>query len=638
METEKLVDKSIVLTDEVVDDLLEDWLERDGDTFVKVHTKGRLGWEDSLEEDSAYSEYFATFTSVEEAVKKAYSMATDVVKVMQPPFKVKVKVTKKDTSCTDSKMMFVSTSMFDDTEIALGRRVDIFLGTAIHETCHLCYTNWEDFPDKFVPLEKTIANILEDERIEEKCCEDFPGYHHFIEAVKDYYFDKMYLDAYTARKGTLTPLDEIMDIILKVVRYPKYLEEADILKWGHYLIAIKKVLLPYPTSTKGVWLAAYDIYQIIKEFYHEKMSDESKEKESEAASELGGEGAGDAVGDMVVDTALKGEAITDSMVEAALSEDAKRSLVKEFEDKREITSHSEGFKISEKGELLGDVCEGTAEIGSSSGVVVNKVKSNAEKYKKAYSEIVRYIPAVSKILRGNCRDYKLIHKSMRSGVLDTSKLAEAYQGVPTVYMREGRVKTDRISVCVLIDESGSMFLSGDDGKKTRIDAARETAVLLNEALGRLPNVDLFIYGHSGDIRWSGETSLYVYRERNDYDRYALGAVSAKSENRDGIAVLEAAKRVRKQTEERVLMFVISDGSPAAYGYSGSAAIGHTKECVHKAEQMGFDIIQICMYKPHSDVSAMFRHHIILEDMSTFALRLGTVIKKAVLGNTKIRVS
>ena len=68
-------------------------------------------------------------------------------------------------------------------------------------------------------------------------------------------------------------------------------------------------------------------------------------------------------------------------------------------------------------------------------------------------------------------------------------------------MREGHVKSDRISVCILIDESGSMY---GDGER----AARDTAVLLNEAIGTLQNVDLYIYGHSTD----GGTALYVYRE------------------------------------------------------------------------------------------------------------------------------
>ena len=87
---------------------------------------------------------------------------------------------------------------------------------------------------------------------------------------------------------------------------------------------------------------------------------------------------------------------------------------------------------------------------------------------------------------------------MRSGMLDTGKIAEAFQGVPTVYMREGQVKSDRISVCILIDESGSMYGEGET-------AARDTAVLLNEAIGTLQNVDLYIYGHSTD----GGTALYV---------------------------------------------------------------------------------------------------------------------------------
>ena len=175
--------------------------------------------------------------------------------------------------------------------------------------------------------------------------------------------------------------------------------------------------------------------------------------------------------------------------------------------------------------------------------------------------VILDIPAISKIMKGHCREYKLVHRSMRSGVLDTNKLAEAFQGVPTVYLREGEVKTDKVAVCVLIDESGSM--SG-----SRIYAARDTAVLINEAMGQVPNVELFIYGHSGDMKRPYATEMYVYREKEYAPKFALGSVIARSQNRDGVAILEVAKRVRRQTKNPVLFFILSDGIPCAGSYGG----------------------------------------------------------------------
>ena len=40
---------AIEVTDTLVDELMEDWLERDGETFVHIRKKGRLGWEKTLE-------------------------------------------------------------------------------------------------------------------------------------------------------------------------------------------------------------------------------------------------------------------------------------------------------------------------------------------------------------------------------------------------------------------------------------------------------------------------------------------------------------------------------------------------------------------------------------------------------------
>ena len=217
---------------------------------------------------------------------------------------------------------------------------------------------------------------------------------------------------------------------------------------------------------------------------------------------------------------------------------------------------------------------------------------------------------------------------MRSGVLDTTKLAEAVQGVPTVYLREGEVYTDKIAVVILIDESGSMCCAG------RIEAARDTAVLLNESLRNLPDVELFIYGHTADGHFSGATELNVYRDKNYKPHYSLGKVSARKENRDGIAILEVAKEVRKQTTNDVVMFILSDGAPAACDYHGRASMQDVKSKVEQVEKMGFSVVQVCINASY-DPKEMFKHFVILEDMSKLAFELGKVLKKAIMGAAKV---
>ena len=166
-----------------------------------------------------------------------------------------------------------------------------------------------------------------------------------------------------------------------------------------------------------------------------------------------------------------------------------------------------------------------------------------------------------------------------------------------------------------------------------MDAARQTAVLMNEALSGIPNIELFMYGHSADEESQGHTDLRIYREKGYCPRHALGSLEARDNNRDGVAILETAMRVRKQTDEEVLMFVISDGAPAAQNYIGREAIAHTKACVQKAEGMGFRIVQICINASY-DPALMFRHYVKLENLGSLAKDLGTEITKALQSRIK----
>ena len=219
------------------------------------------------------------------------------------------------------------------------------------------------------------------------------------------------------------------------------------------------------------------------------------------------------------------------------------------------------------------------------------IKSEIDK--KNYDKIRNSIDftkarVIRNLFERQSKDYEFAMKGMKSGRLDPTKIAEAVQGVPTVYERMVHVKTNKVTIGVLVDESGSM--SGD-----RMDKAREAAIYINEIFKKMNDVELYIYGHTADQQGSGTVSIRVYKEKGyQTNPHALGALRARSNNRDGEAILAVANRIRGFTKDQGILFVISDGQPAAHGYGGSNGILDTREKVTKAQNIGFQVIQIAI--------------------------------------------
>ena len=610
-----------------IEDLMRDWFDRDGETFIRISDKDRVGWEDTLDAGADYSTYILESPTQEDLIRRGYTLASEMLTAMNLPRKVRLRISRTGDSATDLKTVTVCTEYFDDKTLTVGAKLDIFMGLTIHEGCHVLYTT-PTKPEDFGVNKRiihTLWNIIEDERIEEKLGETKPGFARFLEKSRYYYFDQYYLDAGMIDEvAEKTDAEQLLNLILRIIRYPVYLKEEDFERFGFYLKKIKEILLPFPDSTKAALDAARRIYEVIRDFYRDKETADSKEA-SYGEGDTDAEGMGSSCGDEELDRKIASDAseMLEGLSKLTGYETADSKEAKTLGDDDMATT------VKDKGGLLGEICEGLVELGSGTDTYFTPAPSDASRYEKSHQRVRRYVPAISKIIRGHCREYKLIHRSMRSGVLDTNKLAEAIQGVSTVYIREGEVKSDRVAVCVLIDESGSM--SGE-----RIEAARDTAVLLNEAVGSIPQVELFIYGHTGDIRTSRSTELHVYREKGYSPKYALGSVRACCENRDGIAIYEVAQRVRKQTQLPVLFFILSDGAPCAGSYHGESAMNHVREMVNKVEAMQFNVVQVCInhsYPPER----MFKHFVILEDLSTLAISLGRVIKKATMKNTASRV-
>lgn len=555
----------------------------------------------TINRSSWYGESYYSYSSVgkeEDAqlsklIEKAYSSVKDMITIMDFPFQIRVNLNEgsdESSSYSDyfseekrdnsERRIAVPSKIFDSTEDN-ETKINAFCGFGLHEAAHLRYTylrvylNFLSFISGKYTFEegeiiKIFINLLEDNRVEDLLLTERPGFQDFIDCAKSYNSKTLEekLNIMRERKLIL-----FFKTLIGILRFPGLIEEEVLEEYSEVYKEVQEKITPYPENLKDICSVSESIFKIIKE---KKLSDIDPAELKKILF-------------LINDT----ESITSIMYGVDL--DSGRKI-----DKSKVSR-----LLSSKDSLTMKILEGTVERGDSDKVFFEKPKGDRNDYLRDVRAVQKYVPRLKKILTGTDKNYDFNIQGCRSGILDTTKLAEAYQGVPQVYLRQGHVRTNKSTICVLIDESGSM-----GGKKEIL--ARQAAILLNETFGKSLGVDLYIYGHTADIGSIGYINLSVYREGSHYNpKFSLSKSCAKSQNRDGDAILEVAKRVRKFTKENCIMFVISDGSPCANGYEGIPAIKDTAAKVKEAEKLGFGIIQI-------SIDAVYR----VEDMFDTYIDIG----------------
>lgn len=555
----------------------------------------------TINRSSWYGESYYSYSSVgkeEDAqlsklIEKAYSSVKDMITIMDFPFLIRVNLNEgsdKSSSYSDyfseekrdnsERRIAVPSKIFDSTEDN-ETKINAFCGFGLHEAAHLRYTylrvylNFLSFISGKYTFEegeiiKIFINLLEDNRVEDLLLTERPGFQDFIDCAKSYNSKTLEEKLNIVRERKLILF---FKTLIGILRFPGLIEEEVLEEYSEVYKEVQEKITPYPENLKDICSVSESIFKIIKE---KKLSDIDPAELKKILF-------------LINDT----ESITSIMYGVDL--DSGRKI-----DKSKVSR-----LLSSKDSLTMKILEGTVERGDSDKVFFEKPKGDRNDYLRDVRAVQKYVPRLKKILTGTDKNYDFNIQGCRSGILDTTKLAEAYQGVPQVYLRQGHVRTNKSTICVLIDESGSM-----GGKKEIL--ARQAAILLNETFGKSLGVDLYIYGHTADIGSIGYINLSVYREGSHYNpKFSLSKSCAKSQNRDGDAILEVAKRVRKFTKENCIMFVISDGSPCANGYGGIPAIKDTAAKVKEAEKLGFGIIQI-------SIDAVYR----VEDMFDTYIDIG----------------
>lgn len=640
-----------------------DWFGRKGKNYTSTY-KGstRLGWDTKV--SGSYSSFFAPDLNKRKLLRDSYRHACDIRDIMDIPRSIRIQLNvDAETSCTDGKTVIVSTKVYDDNKIDNNVKLDVFLGTTIHEFSHILYTDMAEIrknrPNKFL---FNLFNTIEDERIEYNTTQNYPGYANFIGQAKYYYFDLLYKKA--------EKQDDLMDVlqnILYIVRYPARVDTKVIYRHQVLFDKIKKVLCDFGNNSKEAYDKAEKIYKLLLDYFkfpppppeeQQEGDEEQDQSDSSEGQSDSGEGQEGSDGSSDPQNSKQSSQKQDSKdnegsdknsktqsspksgsdegsagkkkqepIKAYTQEEIKQAAEKLAEQMRHLITSNTSLNSNEikdewDSKEIADECKQIK-----NDVFIVKQEDYERGYKADFDTVKQHINGLVNTFSKFFVEQEYRLTGMRRGVLDTNKLAEAYQAVETVYSNKFKRTTPGLDVCVLIDESGSM--SG-----TNIASARKCAILLNEVFLRLKQCDFYVYGHTADNRHMGEVTINVYRDHWNRNRYALGKVESYSNNKDSVAIEEIYKMVRKQTSKPLLMFVISDGAPNAYGLRGQPAVEEVKKVVNRIESNGDTLVCQIAIESHFRPQDMFNHYVVMTDMNTFPSDLSGYVMNTLISKLK----
>lgn len=633
-----------------------DWFGRKGKNYTSTY-KGstRLGWDTKV--SGSYSSFFAPDLNKRKLLRDSYRHACDIRDIMDIPRNIRIQLNvDTETSCTNGSTVIVSTKVYDDDKIDNNVKLDVFLGTTIHEFSHILYTDMAEIrknrPNKFL---FNLFNTIEDERIEYNTTQNYPGYANFIGQAKYYYFDLLYKKA--------EKQDDLMDVlqnILYIVRYPARVDTKVIYRHQVLFNEIKKVLCDFGNNSKEAYDKAEKIYKLLLDYFKfpPPPPEEQQEGDEEQEQSDSGEGQEESDGNSDPQNSKQSSQKQDSKdnkgsdknsktqsspksgsdegsagkkkqepIKAYTQEEIKQAAEKLAEQMRRLTTSNTSLNSKEiKSEWDSkEIADERKQIKDD--VFIVKQEDSERRYKADFDTVKQHINGLVNTFSKFFVEQEYRLTGMRRGVLDTNKLAEAYQAVETVYSNKFKRTTPGLDVCVLIDESGSM--SG-----TNISSARKCAILLNEVFLRLKQCDFYVYGHTADNRQTGEVTINVYRDHWNRNRYALGKVDSYSNNKDSVAIEETYKMVRKQTAKPLLMFVISDGAPNAWGLRGQPAVEEVKKVVNRIESNGDTLVCQIAIESHFRPQDMFNHYVVMTDMDTFPRDLSNYIMNTLISKLK----
>ena len=288
---------------------------------------------------------------------------------------------------------------------------------------------------------------------------------------------------------------------------------------------------------------------------------------------------------------------------------------------------------------------------------VDERLSYAASYGQIKAQVQEYIgsmaTALELALSAEAED-RWVGGAQRGRKLDRRRLADWVMGSTdtTIWKRLIPGEAMNTTVCLLWDCSGSMGSS--DMRYNKASLARIAAIAFHEALVRIGIAhEVLGFNTGGPIpdgllrlvdqaRARGDTlerysrlqetdNRFVFVEYGQTDGRAICAITGADSNRDGEAVMWAAKRLAQRVESRKILMVGSDGQPQGARYTQTEK-RYLKDAVLRVIDAGIETIgigimtsSVCDYYPNYVVLREVRDlpKVLLGQLMNLLLKKGT---------------
>ena len=540
-------------------------------------------------------------------------------------------------------------------------------------------------------------NLLEDERIERIEKERSAGFAPYISASLRALFENKELGSAISNWEKSSEMDKVRTLMFCFLRTPHLLtdsmKEWRIMKGQHVYADLRELLKSMPKTELDVAQTAKELDL----YYHSLIKDMDKLDDSDAEKSAGsGEGSGGDGTPSRRDMMEQMKQIrkhhsqyeddkTDSDTDSSLREDETDSASGINEerdgvgDKSERTSESRTKSARKKREKLADSREdrfGELEIrrmldrfgkvtegldieesdilakherdrvsvhdswndeasGERKTVVTHPTPEgdNKSRYQLALNAVKDQVAKMRNVFRLRLGERKFSETELQEGRLHRRRIGLA-KSTNRIFKRDYKVQAEGLSICLLLDESGSMGsvsryeLKEGELSNGRIQQALKTAVLITEALRNVPMVELEVYSYSSCGEYDKHNLVKYLYGKNNKNPSSVGNYSNGYQNYDHVALKTAGDLFKANTTNKNrLMLVLSDGSPYGHEYGGEWAVRKTKESVDNLERQGINVIQIAI--DSFDSESMFKNVIRFLDLPDLINQMRRLITRVV---------
>ncbi len=557
---------------------------------------------------------------------------------------IPVQFTSGGDSYTDGKKVVLSGSVND-------KNFDSTVGLALHEASHIVKTDFDSLksflsqmrqdnvPNEDIMNIKSIANYIEDRRIDFYMYKSAPGYMGYYDAMYDKYFHSLHIDkALKSNVWDEPTYENYMNHLINFTNINRNLDCLSGLREIYNMIDMRNI--SRLSNTEEVFELAKEVHEFIMNQLPTQDASQDGEGEDSEGQEgddsQGGSGDGDGTevdsGDKEMtpsDDAKASDDLSDrqkKMIDNAVSKQKdfindgprKTKLSKKDAkavnamDKSEAKIHEAGEKYEDNSYYRKNGITRVIEMDLSKSAVENNLipcASTSTWYQERKQEVINKGLQMGTILgrKLKIRNEETSLKSTRrdTGRIDKRLIAELGFGNDRVFSNTFKTDYSDAFIHISIDVSGSM--SGD-----KFDQAMVSAVAVAKACSMIEGIDVKV-----SLRTTTNEHTYgqmlpfilnAYDSRKDSIqkiKSMFWMLSSAGTTPEGLCFEAVMKSIISDSKGKDSYFVnYSDGMPMfgnndiEYYYDG--AIKHTKSQIDTMKKNGIKILSYFIGGTYSD--------------------------------------